>query len=785
MALLNASLLMGGLMIAVPIILHMTMRPKPRKLVFPALRFVMPRKEANQRRLNWKRWLLLALRCAALLLLALALARPSVASHLAGAWLTVGGLLLIGLVTSAIAGLAVAQQRGRWLAVALASVALVLVGAASVLAIQTLRDSPTGIGDQQAPVAAVLIFDTSPRMDYRLENKTRLEVAGDMARWIISQLPADSEVAVLDSATRTAVFSIDPTTAAKSVERLQSTFTPRPLEAVLDDALRLAATSPQERKELYVFTDLNALVWNSPALKDLRSRFEQAPEANVYLIDVGVAQPTNVALQDLRLSSELLPRDGELLIECDLQSLGSEGERIIELLVEDVDPQRPIVVDGKTLLPEARQRGRTTCALTPGSSERLQFRVAGLEAGVRHGVLRVLGQDGLAIDDERHFTVQVQDAWPILLAAPQAASMRFVAEALAPFEMREQGTARFDCVQARIEDLATYKFEEFAAVVLLDPPPLDDALWQRLSAFVETGRGLAVFLGSHAGDGEKFRSPAAEQVLGGTLARQVRTGGRDVFLTPHDYSHPVTTVYRDVASTVPWSQFPIFRHWELGLAADAHVVMYYNNGLPAVIERLVGAGKSLTVTTPLSDTARPPGRAAWNELAFGENPWPQFILVNEMLLHLVASNEQRLNYLSGQVAALPRREQVDPERFQLFPPRGDSYDVVANQSQVTVRFTETPGSYRLKGNRGGIVLRGFSVNLPAEASDLSRADPKMLDEVFGPNRVQALRERQQIERAQGRQRVGREFYPLLMLLAAIVLGLEHTLANRFYRRNDT
>src|SRR5262245_48232964 len=53
MALLNAGMLLGALFVAVPIVLHLTMRPRPRKMIFPAVRFVLPRREANQRRLRW------------------------------------------------------------------------------------------------------------------------------------------------------------------------------------------------------------------------------------------------------------------------------------------------------------------------------------------------------------------------------------------------------------------------------------------------------------------------------------------------------------------------------------------------------------------------------------------------------------------------------------------------------------------------------------------------------------------------------------------------------------
>ena len=52
--------------------------------------------------------------------------------------------------------------------------------------------------------------------------------------------------------------------------------------------------------------------------------------------------------------------------------------------------------------------------------------------------------------------------------------------------------------------------------------------------------------------------------------------------------------------------------------------------------------------------------------------------------------------------------------------------------------------------------------------------------MLGAERYQFARRRDEIERVQGAQRVGREFYPFLIALLALVVGLEHLLANRFY-----
>jgi len=42
-------------------------------------------------------------------------------------------------------------------------------------------------------------------------------------------------------------------------------------------------------------------------------------------------------------------------------------------------------------------------------------------------------------------------------------------------------------------------------------------------------------------------------------------------------------------------------------------------------------------------------------------------------------------------------------------------------------------------------------------------------------------DREQIDRELSAGRVGRELFPLLIALVAVVMGIEHVLANRFYR----
>ena len=153
-------LLLGGAgLVAIPLILHLLMRRTPVPHEFPALRFLRQRMVVTRRRLRWHHLLLLALRIAALLLVALALARPVI-------------------------------RGAGW------------------------------IGDREAPVAAAMVFDTAPRMGLRESNQTRLQRAAELARTLFGKLPDGSRVAVVDTSAAGAGFMATPQAAMAQIERL-------------------------------------------------------------------------------------------------------------------------------------------------------------------------------------------------------------------------------------------------------------------------------------------------------------------------------------------------------------------------------------------------------------------------------------------------------------------------------------------------------------------------------------------------------------------------------------
>ncbi|MBN2217837.1 MAG: BatA domain-containing protein [Pirellulales bacterium] len=709
MIFVNPLLLAGAALVVVPIVLHLVMRRKPRHFEFPALQLVRQRHETNRRRIRLRHLLLLLLRMAAIILLALALARPTV--RFAGSF-----------------------------------------------------------GSREAPVAAALVFDAAPRMEYRQANQTRLEAAGELGGWLLGQLPDESRIAVLDTRLGPAAFQVDRSAAAQRIEQLAPVANSQSLPAVLDEAVRLLEQSDLARKEIYVFTDLAGAAWPAADAARWQRRAAKLTDVNVYVVDVGVDNPTDYGLGELRLSSQSISSRSPLRIETDLARLGPAGERTVELFLLD-DSGQP------------RKRGQEMVEVGDDGSVGLEFVVGGLAEGTQQGFIRIAGSDALAADDVRYFSVDVTPPWRILVVDPGSAHAYagFVTEMLAPEEMRKNKLSRFECKTVAESELARTELGGYAAVCLIDPKPPAPAEWDMLARYVSAGGGLAVFLGRNARLAS-FNAPEAQQLLPGPLVRQARAPEDAPFhLAPRGAQHPMFAAFRAVRGSVPWTDMPVFRYWELGpLVEGVNVVVPFSDGRPAMLERSVGEGRVVVMTTPASDAAQ---GEPWNLLPVTD-PWPFLILTNQAMLYLVGNTDRQLNYYAGQTATVATDPPTPYRSYLVAAPSGVTFPLSADpkHNQLTITSTDEPGNYRVRagGNATGADY-GFSVNLTVRQTEIARLTPEQLTERFGDVPFQLARNRGEIERNVSTARVGRELFPLLILLAALALIAEQLLANRFYR----
>lgn len=781
MSFVNGSLLMlGAFLVAVPIVLHLAMRQKPKHQMFPALRFVRQQRQSNQRRLRLRQLLLLLLRCLAILLLALALAQPSVSSAQLGNWLVLGGLGLLLAVVGWLTFAAAIARRG-WMAVsALGLLSLLLVAGLvnTALALATQK-APMLLGDREAAVAAALVIDTSPRMTLRYENQTRLERAQEIANWLLRQLPADSQVAVIDSSRGVASFAVDLGAAASAIGALDTTFAPQPWSRLLEDAVRLLDSSDRSRKELYVFTDRSLQTWDDLKTGAVVKLLEASADTMVQVVDVSVDDPRNDGIVALDLSQQSLTPGSPLELRARIARTGPEGERALELYLEPPNAPDPILVNGVARTPDVTLRARQQIRLPKNDLAAATFQLPSLPYGTQHGYIQLQGTDALTLDDRRYFTVHVRAPWQVLIVAGEGTEPFYVSGPLAPLPFQESGRAKFQCKVISVDRLADQKLNDYAAVGLLDPPPLDDAAWNALAKFVRRGGGLAMALGRNVGSARAFNSQAAQELLPAPVVRQWRDPDGLVF-APREFDHPMLAAFADIRTTIPWDAMPIDRHWVMDAwHENTREILPLSNNKPAALERFVGQGRVVLFTTPISDPDLP-DRPPWNAVVpTGEQSWPFLVMVDRLFLYLVQSRDASLNYVVGQPAALPLAG-TTVERVDLFTPRGSWQEFTAQQGQIDVPFTDIPGSYRMRSDASATLPRGFSVNLDRDATQLDRLSREQLAELLGRPDVPIAATEQEIVREIDQARIGKEFYPFLLPLLVIVLAAEYVIANRFY-----
>src|SRR4051812_28734361 len=141
---MHALLLAGAALVGLPILLHLIMKQEPKRLTFPAFRFLKQKLKTNQRKLRLRHFILLALRMLIITLFCLTLYQP------------------------------------------------------------TFKSDRLNITGEQ-PVATVIVIDTSPSTGYMANDKSRLDEQRRRALELLDELPEKSPVAVIDTSDLTAV----------------------------------------------------------------------------------------------------------------------------------------------------------------------------------------------------------------------------------------------------------------------------------------------------------------------------------------------------------------------------------------------------------------------------------------------------------------------------------------------------------------------------------------------------------------------------------------------------
>jgi len=802
MTFLHASLLLGGLVACVPILLHMLGRRQPKPILFPAIRFVRQTAITAQRGWSVKRWLLLALRVLMLALLALAFASPRVPSGMFATYVLVGLIGVLALLATAIALTAYGSRRG-WPTTAVAAVvALVLWGVGGTWLTTALMGGQTvSMPSASGPISVAVVIDTSPTMGYRYHNATRLEAAKEMAMWLMDRLPVGSQIAIVnnDAGVR---LNQDRISANRQLDRTIVEGKATNLVQRISASMDVLRKSELERREVYVLTDLSAPAWRDSESSDIPAKMARNEEGkgiqgeNVLLqiVDVSVppAEIRNWGLSNFKLSQQSTTPGAQVTINADVQSVKGSGteQMTVELISETVD--RSLVVrDSKVVIPPSKLVEQQLVEVPDGGSLPIRFLLKDLAEGTNHAVLRLSRPDPLDCDNVVYLTIDARTQGQTLVVSDNKTDGKLVCFAIDP-DFAETATKPKDAkpreAMFKLEttaELGTVDLSRYSSIVLYNPNTISADAADRLKAWVDQGGGLMIVLSSGFETADALMNSPMASLLPGKAKRITRRepNDRSISLVPAMANHPIWSIFERPIDEIPWVNYSVFRHWDIEDLDDSSTVLMRFTGSeqPALIEQVRKQGRILTLTVPYPEPTQHSSDQIWSQLY---EDWTGFALFQGSVRYLAAWNKQQLNYLVDEPAFLENNISQFPQLYFLYNPQNEETRIESSDESLVYSFTRHPGQYRLRGLRPqGPVVRGFSVNVDRQEISLDRVLPESLDKALGKDLYRIAKEKEDVQSSLGEGRYGRDLAPFLLMVFVMMIMAEQTMASRFYAQS--
>jgi hypothetical protein len=705
--------LLAALAGLIPVVLQLIHHQKAREVRFSTLRFLRISVQRTRRRKYIEDLSLLLVRVAVLVLIAVGLARP------------------------ALTGLAAFWRGGRATAIA-------------------------------------IVLDNSASMAVSSGGRTRFEAARQGVEQVLARLRPGDLVALVPTGgppgpEHGRLFQAHETV-RQALDQCRTSFERADLAARIQQAGALLAQAEAASKELYVFTDNQALSWENlrerePADTPGRRR---TPDLPVVVVGVAGDPAPDVALRTLALKSPA-------------PVAGAPFQAAVAVWNTATVPQQ------KTLelhLDGTRAAVSPTLSLPPGGTAQHVFRFVPDGAGIHRGEVRLAEGDGSPLDDRLYFALAVDQQIPVAIVrprreeVPQADDAFYLERALAP--AGSTGGA-FRVASLTPEALATENLARHAVIFCVNLPALAPAGAGKLGEYARDGGHVAWICGRNVQpvDYNVMNSLAQGHLLPAVLEdlRRPRPGGSESWHVGFlDRDHPALQPLTEPASL--YQSILVYQHFPMAWQAQGtgRVLARLDDGQPLLAERPVGSGSVLLLGTGV--------HVDWTNLPVK----PLFLpLVTRLTVHLAGAQAERTLALAGAPVTIPlgtgtRAGQGQAVEVEVVRPSGEVRRVrVPEPAAGSFRYTDThePGVYLVRPVDGNPPKPlAFAVNIdPAEAdpATIPRAE---LQARFGPRPLLFCADPAELADTIRRLREGTSLSEWFLTAVLIGLVFEVFLANR-------
>tara|TARA_Y100001960_G_scaffold306053_1_gene360836 strand:- start:422 stop:2683 length:2262 start_codon:yes stop_codon:yes gene_type:complete len=705
--LLNPGFLFAGTAaVAAPIIIHLLNRRRFKRIDWAAMDFLLEAQRLNRRRVKLEELILLLLRCLAMILIGLMIARPSLD-------INVSGILKSG---------------------------------------QTER---------------VIVLDDSLSMATVGKSGSSIDKASEILQKGIKSLSNINSQDIISVVRTTDPNKFSPNglpLTESSIGELLDEF--KGLEVTDSRGELHSALSAVEKsfdsdktnfnKVVYVLTDLRRMDWESSTksgsdkgiVQTLQSIADKA--AGCYVVDLGSEVENNLLIEEVKPLDKVLVNGVAADFEVLVRNLGKSG-------VDDVNVSFSVrgSLPIKSKIPQIQAGGVGVATFSytftdPGK----ELFSAPVEISLDDELSK--NQDALIEDNTRYFPARVANGIRVLIVDGDPSGIFGKSESFYLSKALSPGGPAISGVDVTVlddTDFDSSNLSEYEVIFVANLYRITEARAEGLHEWVQNGGGLVLLLGDQI-DEDVYNDVLYKNGTG-LLPFKLSTVGGDekeekwVYIKPEKENHPLFRFFEGDNRQL-LDQVKVFRWWNSELEENEDSVSPPNviasltsdDNSPAIVERQTGKGRVLAITTPLDND--------WNN--FPENG-ASFLITAQELVRYMSKDMASEGMISvaepiifpvdvreyRQQAKLLRPGENDFERVEALPQNKNNLKDL--EWTLGYEKTDKKGIYEIQFERAdgsGVHSLAFAANIDTGESDLRRISVAAIRSDLGAANVEFL-----------------------------------------------
>ncbi len=627
-----------------------------------------------------------------------------------------------------------------------------------------------GVVGDVAQRKVIILLDGSASSNQKVGVTSSFGLAVKKASSMIKELPKNSEVTafVLNDQVELAVEKqTDLFMAASKIESLRPSLGSSPIADGISRVSEYVTASKMESPEVYIFSDFQKYTWTKASASGQKA-VNAMTELNkltkdVFMVDVGGQSDFNIIVESLSPTEWVLTAGNPVKFLVNIKTVGkapSGKKGNVSFLVNDEKKDfREFDLD----------------------KEQYSFSFDYQFGGAGEYLIQILAEgDEHAIDNERFFLCNIPEDHNILILDDSAEFENqvnisyFLQLAISPPDT--PGTPKNSRFKPKTVNPAKIVYEnlsKFSAIMIRSTTNLSEPMAKKIENYVSDGGAVCFFAGKEINAFEYNRFFYKDG--SGLLPRKLGPKKSD---NPAPYPmlsegmHPALAelVSRKDIKDAGFTEYLTFEGEGLN-----DVVMKLSNGVPAILEKTYGKGKSLFINTSIEPS--------WSFLSLtAEYP----ILIQEILRYIIGSPDAVVNLSTGETHS--QSVYVSNQKLLLRYPNGMRASLTPQEgedkSSLRVRFDRTnqQGVYRFDVPDGVLARNRFIVNADAEEGDLSRYSQSDLQGSLGGTSWKWIKTSESLEDFVSKLNSVTELTDGVLWLLVLSILMESFLAAKFGKR---